>query len=59
MNSFFSEACLSSNNDTVELKCDTSKLRSRLSKIEKATAISLLKCVKLILFRGQNVMEVF
>ena len=51
----FLEACLSSNDDRVELKCDTSDLRSKCSKFEKTVVISLLKSVKLILFIGRNV----
>ena len=54
-----SGACLSSNDDRVELKCDTSELRSKCSKFEKAAVISLLKSVKLILFKGQNVLKDF
>ena len=50
MNSFFSGACLSSNYDRVVLTCDTSELRSKCSKFEKATVTLLLKFVKLILF---------
>ena len=47
---FFSGACLSSNDDRVELKCDTCELRSKCSKFEKSAIILLLKSVKLILF---------
>ena len=50
----FSGACLSSYDNRVELKCDTSELRSKCSKFEKAAVISLLKSVKLILFKGQK-----
>ena len=59
MISFFSGACLSSNDDKVELKCDTNKSKSKYSKFEKAAVISLLKSVKLILFKGRNVKEDF
>ena len=57
----FSGACLLSNDDKVELKYDASKLRSKCSKFEKAaaSAISFLKSVKLILFKGRNVKENF
>ena len=55
----FSGAFLSSNDDRVELKFDTSELRSKCSKFEKAAVISLLKSVKLILFKGRNVKDDF
>ena len=56
---FFFGVCLPSNDDKVELKCDISELRSKYSKFEKAAVISLLKSVKLILFKGRNVMNDF
>ena len=55
----FSGVCLSSNDYRVELKCDTSDLRSKFSKFEKAAVISLLKSVKLIMFKGRNVKDDF
>ena len=56
---FFSGVCLPSNDDRVELKCDISELRSKCSKFEKAAVMSLLKSVKLILFKGRNVKNDF
>ena len=53
----FFEASLSSNDDRVVLKCDTSELRSICSKFVKAAVISLLKSVKLILFKGRYVKD--
>jgi len=50
---------LSSNNDKVELKCDTSEFRSKCSKFEKAAATSLLNSAKLICFKGRNEKEDF
>ena len=59
MGTVFSGAYLSSNDDRIELKYDTNELGSKCSKFEKTAVISLLKSVKLILFKGRNVMDDF
>ena len=53
------QVMMTSDDDKFELKYDTNEIRLICSKLEKATAISLSKSVKLILFKGQNIKEDF